>query len=255
VTALALGLAAGILSALFGVSGAILTVPGMVWWLNLRHPRAVGTSLAAVLPTSVAGVLAYRESPQIKAEWDWWVVAELAVTGVVGAIAGAIVHRLPAARQARRYLGVLAILAGMLMVYQAARPAGASPATWHAVPHLHWAALSATGLLTGLVSSLLGIGGGVAMVPVLVLALRFPQQLAQAVSLAVLIPVALSGALAHRRRGNLIPNLAVWLAIGGIVGVEVSAWWILKLTDALLRGLFGAFLVTVGVSTAAGKKE
>src|SRR5205085_629046 len=73
----------------------------------------------------------------------------------------------------------------------------------------------------GLVSGLLGVGGGIVMVPAIVFLLGREQHVAQGVSLAVIIPVSVSGAFIHYRKGNLIPSLALWLSVGAVIGATV----------------------------------
>jgi len=114
------------------------------------------------------------------------------------------------------------------------------------------AAMFGVGAGVGALSGLMSVSAGLLIVPALGLLLGFPEKLAQALSLAIVIPVSLPGALAHARRGNVIGSLGGWMALGGVAGVEVTAWWALRLHDALLRGVFGALLVAVGVSMVAG---
>jgi uncharacterized membrane protein YfcA len=250
VTALVIGLVAGFLSVLLGVGGGSFMVPALVLLLNLRAPRAVGTALAAVVPSAALGVWAYAENPAV--HLDGWAVAELAAGNVIGALGGALLARRIAIHPLRRYLGVGVVVTGMVMVFQATRLAELGVAPGEA-PHYPWLALAAAGGVAGLLGVLLGFGGGAVMVPLLVLGLGYPEKLAQGLSLGVVVPVALSGALGHCRRGNIVPLLATWLAVGAVIGVAVTGWWVQRLSDPILRTLFGALLVLFGVSMVANK--
>lgn len=112
---------------------------------------------------------------------------------------------------------------------------------------IEWIALVPIGIVVGVFSALFGVGGGVVMVPVLVLGFGFDQHLAQGTSLAVIVPAAVAGAAAHHRRGFLDVRSALLLAAGGVAGVLLGAEIALGTSADLLRDLFGGFLVLVGV--------
>ncbi len=101
------------------------------------------------------------------------------------------------------------------------------------------------GLAAGFLAGLLGIGGGVFMVPAMVLILGMDQHVAQGTSLLVIIPAALTGSYAHYRRGSLVLRDALVLGAGGVVGAFLGAVLALSLDDDLLRKLFAGFLLIV----------
>jgi uncharacterized membrane protein YfcA len=105
------------------------------------------------------------------------------------------------------------------------------------------ALLLGIGLSAGFLAGLLGIGGGVLMVPAMVLLTGFDQHVAQGTSLLVVIPAALTGSYTHYRNGRLFVRDAAWLAIGGIGGAIIGANLALSIDDALLRRLFAVFLL------------
>jgi uncharacterized membrane protein YfcA len=104
------------------------------------------------------------------------------------------------------------------------------------------------GLLAGVLSGLVGIGGGVLIVPSLVYFLGFNQKLAQGTSLAVLLPP--SGALAfwhYYRTGNVNLKMAALIFVGLLLGGGVGGRWAQELSEAALRKGFAAFLVLTAV--------
>ena len=81
----------------------------------------------------------------------------------------------------------------------------------------------AMGLSTGVLSGVLGVGGGVVLVPMLVFLLGTPQHLAQGISMLFIIPTALSG-LYHLVRSNMVDlRVAMYIAAGALAGALVSA--------------------------------
>ncbi len=107
--------------------------------------------------------------------------------------------------------------------------------------------LLAIGLTAGFLAGLLGIGGGVVLVPAMVLILAFDQHVAQGTSLMVMIPAALTGSYTHHRNGRLVLRDAAWLGAGGILGAILGSVFALSLEDTLLQRLFAAFLVISAV--------
>jgi uncharacterized membrane protein YfcA len=103
--------------------------------------------------------------------------------------------------------------------------------------------LLAIGLTAGFLAGLLGIGGGVVLVPAMVLILAFDQHVAQGTSLVVMIPAALTGSYTHHRNGRLVLRDAAWLGAGGVLGAILGSFSALSMEDTLLQRLFAAFLV------------
>lgn len=239
-TATAIGLAAGCLSALLGVGGGLLMVPAMVLMLRVRQHRAHGTSLAVIIPTALAAVYRYHLAGRV--EWD--LVVPLAFGGVFGALIGAAVANAMGAALLKRVFGIFIVLVGLLMIiikgdYRAgAALVGTDVGSW---------AIGVVGLIAGVMSGLLGVGGGIVMVPAIVFLLGRDQHVAQGVSLAVIIPVSISGAWIHARKGNVIPPLAFWISVGAVVGATVVGNAVQQIQEGVLRALFGTFLIIMGV--------
>ncbi|HEX9776077.1 MAG TPA: sulfite exporter TauE/SafE family protein [Actinomycetota bacterium] len=105
-----------------------------------------------------------------------------------------------------------------------------------------------TGLVAGGYAGLLGVGGGIVMVPVMVILLGLEQQVAQGTSLVVIIVTATAGTVANARRKQLDGRLAALLGIGGVAGSVAGALLAVQvLGEDALKRVFGAVLVTVAV--------
>ena len=103
------------------------------------------------------------------------------------------------------------------------------------------------GVLVGAFSALFGVGGGILMVPFVVVVLGFGQHVAEGTSLLVIVPTALVGAIAHAKRGYVDVPAVVMLGAGGVLGAWLGAIVGLELSDDLLRDLFAALVAVVGV--------
>ena len=103
------------------------------------------------------------------------------------------------------------------------------------------------GSIVGAMSAFFGVGGGLLMVPFMVLVLSSSQHVAEGTSLVVIVPTAVAGVVAHSRRGLVDFRLSGWLSVGGVIGAVLGAGVALGTNGALLRLLFGILVIGVGI--------
>jgi uncharacterized membrane protein YfcA len=110
--------------------------------------------------------------------------------------------------------------------------------------------LIAIGLLGGVLSGLLGVGGGIVMVPLLVLWAHYGQRDAHAASLGAIIPISIAGIVTYGIAGEVKVGPAIALTIGSVCGARVGAGMLARLDERVLKSVFGLFLVGVAVLMA-----
>jgi hypothetical protein len=103
------------------------------------------------------------------------------------------------------------------------------------------------GLVGGVSSGLFGVGGGIVMVPAMMLLLAMPIHTAVGTSLAVIIPTAIMGSCSHARHGNVALPTALALMPTAILGGLLGAWLANQLSAGNLKRAFGGFLILVGI--------
>jgi uncharacterized membrane protein YfcA len=113
-----------------------------------------------------------------------------------------------------------------------------------------YVALVAFGVVVGVASGLLGVGGGTLIVPFLTLAVGFSQHSAEATSLLVILPTAVAASLALRRRGVGDLGLALRFGVVGALGSVLGALLALALPASTLRLAFAVFVGVVGLRLA-----
>lgn len=204
VALIALGLIAGFLSGLFGVGGGIIVVPALLA-LGYDQRRAAGTSVAAILPTSIVGTVGYALSGHI----DWIAGIALAVGVVVGAQIGSyLLARLSRPALFWSFLLFLLFSVASLWISVPSRDDSIAITVWTVL------ALAGTGVLTGILSGVLGVGGGIVVVPALMFFFGASDLIAKGTSLFMMIPGSISGTIANMRRRN------VDLRGGAFVGIS-----------------------------------
>jgi hypothetical protein len=108
-------------------------------------------------------------------------------------------------------------------------------------------ALVVIGLIAGFLSGILGVGGGVVMVPLMILLLGFSQHQAQGTSLAVLaVPVTLAAAYNYYQDGSLNWRYALVMAFMFVIGGYLGSKLAISLDEKVLKRIFGIVLVVLG---------
>lgn len=104
----------------------------------------------------------------------------------------------------------------------------------------------ALGLLTGLIASFFGLGGGVLVVPLLLL-VGYSAQKAAGTSFVVILVISLSALVAHQRLGDVEWRLGLLLGLGGVVGAQVGPRLLQHVTTGQFRRFFGVVLAALAV--------
>ena len=238
---LLVGLAAGFLSGMFGVGGGILIVPALVLVVKMDQRKAHGTSLAAVLPISAASLVTYWAHDHV----DFRVALCLAIGAIGGAIIGTkLLHVLSHRTLSLAFSGLL--IATAIRLFMQTNGVGRETLTVSMV-----IALVFVGLITGILAGLLGVGGGIVMVPAMMLLLGLPAALAKGTSVAVIIPTSIMGTYRNRSSSNANMRVALIVGFGGIVSAIAGGWISAKMSDTLSNVLFACLLIVVAVRLLA----
>lgn len=231
----AVGIGAGLLSGLFGVGGGILIVPGLVMLGGMDRRIAHGTSLAAVLPISLSSLVTYWTGGHV----DWAVALWLTVGAVAGAFLGTrLLNVLPHDTLALAFAALLVVTAVRLYL-------PLDSGTRSDVSVLLALGLVAAGVVTGVLAGLLGVGGGVVMVPAMMMLLHLPAVIAKGTSLAVIIPTSIVGTWRNRKSRNVELGAAAVVGAGGILAAVAGGRIASHMSDSVSNALFATLLVVV----------
>ena len=238
----------GVIASMIGIGGGLFMVPllSLAGFVGTTQ-EAVGTSLAAVIFTSLSSSLAYRRQRVL----DLRLGLLLLPTTLLGAWTGAYLTALISSEK-------LSLAFGVLMLYPAAvmlRGRGPKELARELSDEVRGqgqgkgrgqgyslSQVLLIGLGAGLASGFFGIGGGIVMVPAMVLLLRLEMVQAVATSLFVMGPGALIGAIEHLLQHHLHLDLALPLIFGIIIGAQLGPRLASHLPQARLRQLFSLVL-------------
>jgi uncharacterized membrane protein YfcA len=232
------GFVSGVMSGAFGVGGAILTTPAVRVLLDAPPLVAVGTPLPAIFPTTVAGARAYRKAGLVDARAVRW----LAPPGVAAAALGAILTKVINAH-------VLLLATAALIGWQAVNVGvGRSRQDQgEGAPEPSSLSLALTGAVAGFASGLLGIGGGVILVPAMSGVLHMPLKRAVGTSLVVIAFMVVPGTLVHAILGHINWTIFLWLTLGVVPGAMLGSHWTIHARERTLRLVVAVFLSLVAI--------
>ena len=112
-----------------------------------------------------------------------------------------------------------------------------------------WVWYVLAGLAAGVLSSMFGVGAGILLVPLFSIAFGFGQKDAQGMALAVMVPMALAGAIRYHLNPDIHLNLSVAgiVAIGGVLGAIIGSQIVFGMSNLMLKRLFACFIIVVGI--------
>jgi uncharacterized protein len=231
------GFAAGVLSGLFGVGGGIVMTPGLTALAGVAPIVAVATPLPIILPTAAVGAFTYHRAGEVDVRAAAWI----SLTGSAGSAVGALLTEVVNAR-------LLLVLTAVLLAWQSVQILrGRSRSTAIEEQPIPAWTLALIGVGAGLLSGLLGIGGGTVIVPALAGMLRVPLKRALGTSLVAVVILVIPGAIVHTVLGNIDWAAALFLMIGSLPGARLGATVALGTKERTLRLMVGSFLVLVAV--------
>lgn len=208
---------------MLGVGGAFIMVPVQFWVFqamgvppDIAILLAFGTNLLVVLPTAASSAVGHSRRGAV-----WWRAGiVLGIASAVGAVIGAtIAAHLPA--------GVLTVSFGIVILAGAIRILTAKPPTITEEPKDNPLLWVACGFPIGIVAGIVGIGGGVLMIPAMVLLLKFRMHLAVGTSNAVMIATSIGGVIGYAVNGLGVEGLPAY----SIGYVNLVSWLALAVTS------------------------
>ena len=255
IAAALLGVFIGVMSGMLGIGGGVIMVPMFRIAFGLSALSSTATSLFTIIPTSISGLIAHIRNK-----------TNIPKLGVVMGLGGAVTSPLGVWLANVSPSLLVMLVAAIVIAYSAfnmakkvrAMPKDAaapvspsdSQATPPAPPDLtanQVAKGAAIGLITGLASGYVGLGGGFLMVPLMLAWLNIPMKLASGTSLIAIMILAVPGAVTQGVLGNIDYLIGFATAIGTIPGAYIGARLVSRVPERTLRIIFSIFLAVGAV--------
>ncbi|MFN3626658.1 sulfite exporter TauE/SafE family protein [Parvibaculum sp.] len=269
-TILAMGAAVGFLSGMFGIGGGFLMTPLLIF-LGIPPAVAVGTQATQIVASSVTGALAHFSRNSI----DFKMGSVLLAGGIVGSLTGIYIFKLLTVigqidlAISVVYVGFLSVIGAMMMVesVKAIRAArgGAVAArrgghhSWiHGLPFkmrfrrskLYISVIPPilVGYFVGVLSAIMGVGGGFILIPAMIYLLRMPTNVVIGTSFFQIVFVAAVTGILHSVENQAVDIvLGFLLVVGGVIGAQYGVRMAEKLPAEQLRALLAAILLFIGL--------
>ena len=260
----AAGLGIGFLSGLVGIGGGVLIVPllyfvyGHPEWAGIAVPASLevvlahATSLFVIVPTSAVGTWTYHRAGLVA----WRAALPIALFSMVAAAVGGVLAPGLPAPLLKLLFGTILIASGAQLLL--GRGVTAPPRAGRG----HFILGAVSGVAVGLLSALVGVGGGIIAIPILVYLMRLPLEKVAATSMAIIVFTALAGVGAYAVGGLGVAGLPpgsvgyVHVAAGlpillaSMVAVRAGARANQRLDDRRLRWMFGLLFLALGLNLA-----
>lgn len=240
------GAVAGVLAGLLGIGGGFVFVPALLFLFRadgvspeVAMHLAVGTSLAAIVPTSVSSIAAHARATNV----DWPAFRRLLPGLVLGAALGAAIAASVSGLWLARAFGAFLVLVALQLAFDA------RPSAHRELPAP--AATAFAGGVIGTLSALLGIGGGTLTAPYLVWCNRTMLR-AVGTAAAAGLPIALVGACGFALSGYVEWPAAVGLGAMAMLTAPLGARLAFAVSQRALRWAFAVLLAVVAVELIAG---
>jgi len=252
---LLVGLAAGLLGGWIGTGGCSVMLPVLHFWLGFPASIAVGTTLFAVIFTSISGGYGHFKRKNLDKRVTLWMGA----AGILGVILGSWLF-LFLSDQSK----LLGLIIGIVFLWPSLRMMWEGIEGYKKLRHGkivsvpmqgqmpesiegHPAKLSVFGFIVGILTGIVGLGGGYALVPGLIYLFGAPVYITMGTSLAIMVPLAIVGGLIKLVQGFVFVSAGLLLGIGTIIGAQIGAATIKKFKPFHLKLIFGIYFLYVAV--------
>lgn len=234
-SAVLLGVIAGFLSGHFGLGGGLITTPG-IRLIGYGPYIAIGTPLLANIPTALSGAWTYGRHGHL----DWPLAVRLGIPGGLGAIVGSLFTKIISPHLILLTTAVVIAFLS-LRFFSLTRSGGSRLSFTASLPK------PLVGLMIGVASGLLGLGGGFLLIPYLSLSLGKDIKTAFGTSLAAISFITLPGALVHWLLGHVDLSLALAIIVGVLPGAIAGARLAVAMPEAVLRIGFAVLLLVLAL--------
>jgi uncharacterized membrane protein YfcA len=235
------GAAVGTLAGLTGIGGGVFLVPLLVAVLYVPQYEAHGTSLAVIFPMALCSAVMYGVNGYI--QWD--VLMALAAGGIFGAVLGARLMKSVPERRLQWLFGLFIICVGFVMVIT--HTTAPETLVERDLSVLAYFGFVLGGVIAGILSGIMGVGGGVVLIPTMVLLMGMDQHSAQGISLAAIAVISFFGAFTHFKQKTVRMDIAMYVAPSALLYGLLGSFLADRIDANILRDIVGGIIIIAGI--------
>jgi len=256
------GFFAGSIGSMLGLGGGFLVIPLLIFFFHFSPQQVAGTTLVMIFFNSLSATLAYSKQKRIDYQSAW----KFALATVPGAIGGSYISRFFTPKSFALAFGFILIIVALGMLGQKEKKTNNIVrkkiilGTSKLVPRFlvdssgkefSYQVNEILGItlsfFVGILSSALGIGGGVIHVPAMIYTLNFPAHIATATSNVILLVSSFGGATSHFFLGHVNLAAGLSLGLGAVAGAQLGAWLAQKINPSGLIKILALVLIITGI--------
>ncbi len=238
------GLFAGFLGGLLGIGGCVIMLPILYFTFNYPLPYAIGTTITAVMITATSGTIAHVRIKNI----DFKTARIVGICGGIGAVIGSIIFWYIANMKwlLNLIIGIAFLYVSFRMIYEGLKRHVGKLENIKEVPgSSHIKGL--IGFLVGVVTGIVGLGGGYVLVPSFIYILNSPIKIAVGTSLASFISMATVSSIFKIYQGFVSIVPAICLGIGTAIGAQIGAKIVPKIPSWIIKLIFGIIFLYISI--------
>ena len=246
------GVAAGLLGGLIGTGGCSVMLPILHFWLKYSAPLAIGTTLFAVIFTTLSGAYGHLVRKNLDKSAALWIGG----AGTLGVLVGSWIFTILV-----KYVNLLNLTLGLAFLWPSfrmmvegagiAKPKAAVDQSGESITGSR-VLMGLFGFVIGILTGIVGLGGGYALVPGLIYMFDAPVYVTMGTSLAAMIPLAIMGGVIKLAQGYVALGAGLLLGAGTIVGAQIGAATIKRFKPNALKLIFGVYFLYVALKFITG---
>ena len=249
---IAVGLVTGTITSLVGASGVMVVVPALTMLFRMNAHTAIGSSLLVDVITSAVVAVGYFRAKNVRLKEGLWI----AVASVLGAFVGARWAGAIPEKPLSLVFALVMIISGIATLVNAIRKTSASATagtSTHAGLHFTAAwqqvlALLVVGLAIGIISGLVGAGGGVMILLALIFILRYPMHEAVGTSTVIMTITALASTIGYGVQGSIDYGQSLIIALGAVIAGLIGARFANRIDERRLKMIVSVIFMIIGVA-------
>ena len=238
-----IGLITGTVTSLIGASGVTIVVPALTLFFGINSHLAIGTSLLVDVITSIVVSIEYIRHKNIRLQASIWIT----VGSIIGAQIGSHWAGLISDTKLSGIFAIMLIISGIATLRKKNNAFDTNKGVHFKSKFVQTISLLGLGFGIGIISGLVGAGGGVMVLLTIIFILHYPMQQAVGTSTVIMAITALSSLLGYASQGNVDWKYGIWIALGAIISGFIGSNFANRIDEETLNKVVAWIFILLGL--------